>query len=201
MERSTKRLTQTLGAVGIAAGLGLGAAGLASAVTTPAPPSSSYSTAATTRSNDGADSGKDQKDPQLNGSIQIPEQKGENDAAEAAALKTAAKISPEQAKQSALAAVPGTAGAVELGNENGSVVYDVEVTANGVTTDVTVDAGNGKVLARETGESGGHDATDTTKESATEKPGTEPNDNKSGSEKPGTENNDSTQPANGNTTG
>ena len=47
-------------------------------------------------------------------------------------------------------AVPGTAAQPELENENGSVVYGVEVTkADGTVVDVKVDAGNGEVLARE----------------------------------------------------
>jgi hypothetical protein len=82
-------------------------------------------------------------------SVQITEGTTENDQAEAAALQAAATISPDQAKQAALAAVPGTAGKVELESENGNVVYGVEVTANGTTTDVKVDAGNGSVLAKD----------------------------------------------------
>lgn len=60
-----------------------------------------------------------------------------------------------------MTAVPGTAGEVELENENGSVVYSVEITANGITADVMVDAGNGKVLAQDTGENDAdeHDGT------------------------------------------
>lgn len=74
---------------------------------------------------------------------------GENEAADAA-LAGLAKISPDQAKASALAAVPGTAGQVELENEDGNVVFGVEVTtANGTRMDVKVDAGNGKVLAQD----------------------------------------------------
>lgn len=149
MEQSKKRLTQTVGAIGIAAGLGLGAAGLASAVSTPSAPP----TPGPSNSNE-SNAGEDHENPDVKGSIQVPEQEGaetdESEAAEAAALQAAATITPDQAKQAALAAVPGTAGEVELDNENGSVVYSVEITANGTTTDVTVDAGNGKVLAQET---------------------------------------------------
>ena len=75
---------------------------------------------------------------------------GPESAASDAALATAAKITPDQAKAAALAAVPGTAGKIELENENGNVVFGVEVTtATGSRIDVKVDAGNAKVLAQE----------------------------------------------------
>ncbi|MGB3683380.1 MAG: PepSY domain-containing protein, partial [Rubrobacteraceae bacterium] len=44
----------------------------------------------------------------------------------------------------------------ELGNENGYVVWEVEVAAqDGTLQEVKVDAGNGKVLAQETGDNEG----------------------------------------------
>ncbi len=149
MEQRTKRLTQTVGAIGIATGLGIGAVGLASAATSPSTP------AATAPSTNGDQTGQDQKDPSLNGSVQAPERRGVDEGGEAAALQSAAKITSDQAKQAALAAVRGTVKQVELDNENGSVVYSVEVSANGTTTDVKVDAGNGKVLAQESGQDDG----------------------------------------------
>jgi uncharacterized membrane protein YkoI len=61
-------------------------------------------------------------------------------------LKSLARITPEQASAAALAQVPGTVKKVELENENGNVVYGVEIkTANG-ESDVKVDAGDGRVL-------------------------------------------------------
>lgn len=75
---------------------------------------------------------------------------GRDSEANDAALAALARITPEQARSAALAAVPGTAGAVELENEDGNVVFGVEVTtASGTRIDVKVDAGNGKVLAQE----------------------------------------------------
>jgi uncharacterized membrane protein YkoI len=72
-----------------------------------------------------------------------------NEAGESASLAGQAKISAEEAKAAALAANPGASVAkVELDNENGSLVYSVEL-SNG--TDVKVDAGNGAVLHTETG--------------------------------------------------
>lgn len=66
--------------------------------------------------------------------------------AESERLKQLARITPEQAGAAALAQVPGTIKQVELENEDGNVVYGVEVkTANG-ESDVKVDAGDGRVL-------------------------------------------------------
>src|SRR5205085_2028482 len=74
-------------------------------------------------------------------------QNGQSEADQSAALQSLAKISPDQARDAALGAVPGTADKVELDNENGNVVYSVQVTgANGAKTDVKVDAGTGSVL-------------------------------------------------------
>ena len=85
-----------------------------------------------------------------------PDTGKDNEGSESAALQPLAKVTPEQAKAAALAAVPGTANNVELENENGNVVYGVEVTdASGNTTDVKVDAGNGTVLAKEADQNDG----------------------------------------------
>jgi uncharacterized membrane protein YkoI len=143
MNENPNRLKRTLSAVAIAAGLGLGAAGVASAVS---------GGGQTTTPTAGAAEGAEVQDPSYTASIQAPESESatEDEAAEAAALQALAKISPDQAKQAALAAVPGTVDKVELENENGNVVYGVEITANGTRVDVKVDAGNGSVLAQDT---------------------------------------------------
>jgi uncharacterized membrane protein YkoI len=92
--------------------------------------------------------GGDAKAPYTS-SVTVADSGTENEADDAA-LAGLAKISPDQAKAAALAAVPGTAGKVELENEDGNVVFGVEVTtAGGSKMDVKVDAGNGKVLAQE----------------------------------------------------
>jgi uncharacterized membrane protein YkoI len=68
-----------------------------------------------------------------------------------AALSGLAKVSLTDAIGSAQAAFPGTVLDAGLENENGSVVYGVEViSGSGTRTDVKVDAGNGKVLRHET---------------------------------------------------
>jgi uncharacterized membrane protein YkoI len=66
--------------------------------------------------------------------------------AESERLKSLARITPEQASAAALAQVPGTVKKVELENDDGNVVYGVEIkTANG-ESDAKVDAGDGRVL-------------------------------------------------------
>ncbi|MDQ6769021.1 MAG: PepSY domain-containing protein [Gemmatimonadota bacterium] len=65
---------------------------------------------------------------------------------EAAGFQKLARISSEQARSAALAAVPGTATGVELENEDGNLVYGVTVKTSAGERDVKVDAGNGKVL-------------------------------------------------------
>lgn len=64
---------------------------------------------------------------------------------EAEHLQSLAKITLEQAKQAAEAALGGTASSVELETEDGSLVYEVEIGQ----TEVVVDAGNGEILYTE----------------------------------------------------
>lgn len=61
---------------------------------------------------------------------------------EAANLQSLAKITPQQAQQSAQSAQAGTASSVKLENENGNLVYAVDIGQK----EVKVDAGNGRVL-------------------------------------------------------
>jgi len=72
---------------------------------------------------------------------------GMSEADEAAALQSQAVISPADAEAAALAANPGTTVVkTELDNENGVLVYSVEL-SNGL--DVKVDAGNAAILHTE----------------------------------------------------
>lgn len=72
------------------------------------------------------------------------------EAAEEQQLQSLAKIDQRAAEQAALQAVPGQVAESELGNENGFVVYEVEIKGDdGQTHEVKVDAGNGNVLAQE----------------------------------------------------
>jgi uncharacterized membrane protein YkoI len=78
------------------------------------------------------------------GSIQV-----KND--EEAGFAEMAKISLDSAVNAALKAVPGKVLKAELENENGYLVYGVEIVkTDHQIADVKVDAGNGKVLKVET---------------------------------------------------
>jgi hypothetical protein len=80
---------------------------------------------------------------------------GVSETDEAIALQSQATITAEKATAAALAANPGSAVVkVELDNENGALVYSVELD-NG--SDVKVDAGNGSVLSSDQDQ----DSTDT----------------------------------------
>ncbi len=71
-----------------------------------------------------------------------------------AALQAQAKITPDQAKQAALAKVPGTVVSANLEDENGKAVYTVIVTpsSGGSNQDVKVDAVTGNVVKVEAGD-------------------------------------------------
>jgi len=93
----------------------------------------------------------DEQQPKYSGSIQIDDSQyqGMSEADETAALQSKATISAAQAEAAALAANPGTTVVkTELDNENGVLVYSVEL-SNGM--DIKVDASNGKVLHTEAG--------------------------------------------------
>lgn len=133
-----------------AVGLTLGVAALAGAATSPAqqpvPPTAD----------------QEAQDPNLNGSIQAPEDESASEADEAKALEGLAKVSAADAEQAALATVPGgTVLGSALENDNGSVIYEVDMTdANGKAVEVKVDAGNGAVLAQENDGSEAEDASE-----------------------------------------
>ncbi|WP_308195101.1 PepSY domain-containing protein [Microbacterium profundi] len=81
-------------------------------------------------------------------------------------LQSLATVTPEEATAAALAAVPGTAGDATLEDENGYVVYEVQVTAaDGSVIEVKVDAGDASVLAQEADEP---ECTDEATENGTE---------------------------------
>jgi uncharacterized membrane protein YkoI len=84
--------------------------------------------------------------PSYGASIQVndAQYEGMSEADESAALAGLSTITPEQARAAALTANPGaTVLKVELDNENGALVYSVEL-SNGA--DVKIDAGNAAVL-------------------------------------------------------
>jgi hypothetical protein len=91
------------------------------------------------------------QDPSYTGSIAVDQSQteGMSEADESAALQGKASISAADAEAAALAANPGaTVVKTELDNENGALVYSVEL-SNGA--DVKVDAGSGAVLFTDSG--------------------------------------------------
>ena len=98
-------------------------------------------------SNDSVDSQTgDEDSTTVKGSIPAPSEQ-----AGLPALSGLAKVSLTDAIGTALTAFPGTVLEARLENENGFVVYGVEVIVSASTrTDVKVDAGNGAVLRHET---------------------------------------------------
>lgn len=137
---------KTITTSALALGVLAGSAGIASAV------SSQGSTAQPSLPTSTVED--ETQDPILNGSVQSPEIEGQSEADESAALASLASITADDAGQAALAANPGAAvNGVQLGNENGSVVYEVDMTdASGAAIEVKVDAGDGAVLAQESGD-------------------------------------------------
>ena len=92
--------------------------------------------------------GAEAPDNEADEAVEAPESAA-SEADEAAALQSQASISAADAEAAALAANPGTSVVqTELDDENGSVVYSVELD-NG--SDVKVDAANGSIVATETG--------------------------------------------------
>jgi uncharacterized membrane protein YkoI len=146
-----KRRTAVIAAAVTIAGCGVAGAAAASA----GPPSG---TAETTG---------EHQDPSYTGSVRAPAASGSNgegadQSGDQSALQGLPTVSVDQARAAALAAVPGSVQAADLSDENGFVVYSVEVAgADGTVTDVKVDAGTGKVLARDSGEAQSGDGTET----------------------------------------
>lgn len=154
-----KNLKTVLLTLTTTAAIGVPLAGYAFAQTTPA----NQTMAQAQNQADNDTEQNDDQSPAYKGSIQLPQGKESAevpDAQEQAQLQALAKITPDQAKQAALAVVPGTVTSVKLGDENGSLVYEVIIG----NTEVKVDAGNGKVLHQEAAgtdnEKGGENETD-----------------------------------------
>lgn len=74
-----------------------------------------------------------------------------NEAQEATDLADKAKISAQEAEKTALASIPGAKVLKnELGDENGTPVYEVKLTNNGKEFEIKIDATNGKILTTQT---------------------------------------------------
>ena len=161
--RSTKRVLYSgLAAVGIVAG----AAGLANAATSggnstdsvavadPSPaadPTSDTGTADNGQAD--TETGDNERDQSYTSSVIVADSADSadsgNETDESAALQGLATITADDASAAALVSQPGTVVKVELENENGNVVYGVEVGTGSGNVDVKVDAGNGTVLSSE----------------------------------------------------
>lgn len=140
-----------LAAIGIVGG----AASITAAATNPSPaPPAADASGPNGQATDTDDAGE-VHEPSYTGSITVPEDESLSEADEAAALQPLARIDADQASAAATQAVPGKVLRVELDNENGSLVYSVEVDSGAGVVDVKVDAGNAKVLAQETDDDAG----------------------------------------------
>jgi len=153
--RSTKRAVYS----GLAAlGIVLGAAGLANAATGNG--SGSSNTAAVVHPSSATDTSVDAPDqgdeaPAYTSSVTTADAvEATSETDESATLAPLATVTSDQASAAAVAAQPGTVVKVELENENGNVVYGVEIDTGNGRVDVKVDAGNGTVLATQ---ADGHD--------------------------------------------
>ena len=93
--------------------------------------------------------GPDIQTPGVKGSITLPAEAAGTETADngqdAAQYQSLAKITPAQASAAAQARVPGAVSSVMLGDENGSLIYEVIIG----NTAVKVDAGNGQVLGQD----------------------------------------------------
>ena len=121
----------------VALGLVLGSVGIAAAATGPSSEPGAP-----------ADDTTEVQEPAYTGSIDAPaEDESLTEAEEAAQLEGLTGITADDAAAAAAAAVGGDVTQVELDDENGTVVYSVEITdAAGADVDVKVDAGNGAIL-------------------------------------------------------
>jgi uncharacterized membrane protein YkoI len=141
-------------ALAVIAILAIGAVGAASyhayvqGTPTPAPQSQDCSVDDTDGTEAQSNTDTDTVDLQCGEQVEDGKRDG-SEADEAATLQGKATISAADAEAAALAANPGaTVVKTELDNENGVLVYSVELT-NGA--DVKVDAGNGSILSTDSG--------------------------------------------------
>lgn len=131
------KLKKSLYTGAVTIGLAVGTMGLATAATTPTAPAADNSAVEA-----------DVQDPSYDGSVAAPaEDDTLTDAEEAAQLEALATVTADEAAAAASDVVPGEVVEVELDDENGSVVYSVEIVdSSGAEVDVKVDAGTGEVL-------------------------------------------------------
>lgn len=113
------------------------------------------------------------QEPSYTGSIKISESNYASESDESAALQSLAKITAADAEKAALAQVPGTVVKTTLDNENGNLVYSVEIKeSSGSVKDVKIDAGNGSVLIVES-DNGGSETSEKSAEESSNTPDTD----------------------------
>ena len=83
-------------------------------------------------------------------SITVDDSAERSESEEGALLASLATVTAQEAQAAALEVSPGTVNSIELENIDGSVVYTVEIRTASGEVDVSIDAGNADVLARET---------------------------------------------------
>jgi uncharacterized membrane protein YkoI len=135
------RLTKLVAAVAAFAALAVGGSALATAQQADAPQPANAPATAQQERDDG------EQNPSYRSSVTAPDREYASEREEAQALQSLAKLSADEARSAALAEVPGKATEVGLDNENGNVVYSVDIEkSDGSQVDVKVDAGNGTVV-------------------------------------------------------
>ncbi len=97
--------------------------------------------------------------PTITGTIKAPPDANgpetpQSEQAEIDRLTSLATLTPEQAKAAAEKVVGGAATSAEIDEEDGFVVYEVDVTTSASQLEVTVDAGSGAILAQEVDDDG-----------------------------------------------
>ncbi len=153
---STRKRNVVLGA-SLATVLLAGGLAVAGSAAANAAPVASPSTTLTAASTPGSASGQNAEGEASDGTSGAPaqaEQFEQSEQSESAALAGKTTVTPAQAAQAATATVKGsTVVASTLGDENGQVIYEVTVKdASGATSDVTVDALTGQVVADQAGQ-------------------------------------------------
>ena len=105
-----------------------------------------------------------EEEQDIKGAVVAPTGSSEAEAAETeepGGLAELTRIDQTAAEEAALGAVPGAVREVELENENGFVVYEVELAGqDGALNEVVVDAGNGEILGLEVEEEEGLEGDD-----------------------------------------
>lgn len=83
----------------------------------------------------------EEREAAIRSSVQVPSEESQ--------IAGLARVTIEQALETAREATPGVVIAAELENEDGSLVWTVETVSGAEIREVTIDAGNRRILANE----------------------------------------------------